>query len=155
MTVPVVVPTMNHGTAHDSLGGRDGHDYADHPIFDRLGRFFISFAAVYTAVVLAGLTALFLVRKSHAVRIRNFKTICATVLTLHVYLVLVLIAYPLNGLYKCWMEFWIMNILLPLGIALFQGMSFISSNASINLEQPGICVFSPTQWNRKRSLRVS
>jgi hypothetical protein len=114
---------MDHGMDRNELGGRDGHDFASHPNFDRLGCFYLTFAAIYTIVVFAGLVALFVARKSHAVRLRSFKTICATVLTLHVYLVLVLVAYPLNGLYKCWMEFWIMNLLLPLSIALFQGMA--------------------------------
>jgi len=108
---------------HNELGAHHGHDFASHPNLDPLGRFYITFAVVYTVIVLAGLIALFVVRESHAVRIRSFKGICATVLTLQVYLVLILLAYPLNGLYKCWMEFWIMNIVLPLGIALFQGTS--------------------------------
>jgi uncharacterized membrane protein YgdD (TMEM256/DUF423 family) len=104
-----------------ALNGRDGHDWG-RPNVDRLGIFFISFAVIYTAIVLAGLYAVFRVRNTHAVRIRSFSVTSATVLTLHAYLVLILIAYPLNGLYKCGYEFWIMNILLPLGIALFQGM---------------------------------
>lgn len=99
-----------------------GTNLPGHANVNQLGQFYIAFAIVYTVVVFTGLLALFAHRKSHAVRIRRFKTVCTTVLTLHIYLVLILIAYPLNGLYKCWMEFWIMNILLPLGIALFQGM---------------------------------
>lgn len=104
------------------LNGRDGHDWG-HPNFDGPAVFYISFAAIYTAIVLMGLYALFRLRKTHAVRIRSFSVICAAVLCLHMYLILILLVYPLNGLFKCGMEFWIMSILLPLGIALFQGMT--------------------------------
>jgi hypothetical protein len=104
-----------------TLNLRGGHDWAK-PNFDGLALFYISFAACYTAIVLAGLYALYLLRNSHAVRIRNLSVICATVLMLHVYLVLILLVYPLDGLFKCGWEFWIMSILLPLGMALFQGM---------------------------------
>jgi hypothetical protein len=120
-----------------SLDGNDrrsGHDWSK-PNFDGLAVFYISFASFYTVIILAGLYALYLLRNTHAVRIRNFAAICATVLTLHVYLVLILLVYPLNGLFKCGWEFWIMSVLLPLGMALFQGllnlfmMTVIATNA--------------------------
>jgi hypothetical protein len=114
------------------INGRpNGHDWMK-PNFDGLAVFYISFACLYTVIVLAGLYALYLLRNTHAVRIRNYSVICVTVLTLHVYLVLILLVYPLNGLFKCGWEFWIMSILLPLGMALFQGMPHqftLSSNS--------------------------
>lgn len=117
-------PTDN--AINNAMVAHYGTKYSDHANVDRLGQFYVGFAIFYTALVFAGLIALFVHRQHHAIRIRSFKTICITVLTLHIYLVLILMAYPLNGLYKCWMEFWIMNILLPLGIALFQGMLLFS-----------------------------
>ncbi|KAF2433472.1 hypothetical protein EJ08DRAFT_54912 [Tothia fuscella] len=101
------------------LSSRAGHDFEE-PNFDGLAIFYIAAAIIYTIIVLAGLTALFILRNTHAIRIRNFTVVCASVLSLHVYLVLILLVYPLNGLFKCGCEFWIMSILLPLGIALFQ-----------------------------------
>lgn len=117
--INVTAPTDSD--LNNAMVSQHGTSHSDGAKIDALGKFYIGSAIVYTAVVFAGLIALFVHRQHHAVRIRSFKTICTTVLTLHIYLVLVLIAYPLNGLYKCWMEFWVMNILLPLGIALFQG----------------------------------
>jgi hypothetical protein len=106
-----------------SLNSREGHDSLK-PNTDGVAVFYLSFAAFYTVIVLAGLYALFLLRNTHAVRIRNFFVICATVVSLHIYLVLILLVYPLNGLFKCGWEFWIMSILLPLCMALFQGMQW-------------------------------
>lgn len=97
-----------------------GHDWGV-PNLDALAIFYISFAAIYTLVVFAGLFALFLLRNTHAVRIRSFPVTLTAVLVLHMYLVLIFLVYPLNGKFKCGWEFWIMNILLPSGMALFQG----------------------------------
>lgn len=88
---------------------------------DAVAIFYISFAVIYTAALLVGLYVLYMLRNTTAVRLRSFWVISSTVLILHIYLVLIFIAYPLNGLYKCGAEFWVMSIILPLGMALFQG----------------------------------
>jgi len=59
-------------------------------------------------------------RSAFCVRIRNVKLVFATVSLLHVYLVLVLLVYAWNGLFPCQVEFWIMSLFLPFGMALFQ-----------------------------------
>lgn len=59
-------------------------------------------------------------RSAFCVRIRNIKAVFAAVSMLHVYLVLVLLVYPWNGLFPCSAEFWIMSIFLPAGMAFFQ-----------------------------------
>lgn len=105
-----------------------GHDWGT-PKLDPLAIFYIAFAIIYTAALLVGLYILYLLRGTTAVRLRSFWTICGTVVTLHVYLVLILIAYSLNGLYKCGAEFWIMSIVLPLGMAFFQGMQFQATDS--------------------------
>lgn len=109
----------------------DGHDWGN-PRLDSLAIFYIVFAIIYTVALLVGLYVLYLLRRTIAVRLRSFWTICSTVLTLHIYLVLILIAYPLNGLYKCGAEFWIMSIVLPLGMALFQGTYCQPANVTGN-----------------------
>ena len=38
----------------------------------------------------------------------------------HVYMIMVLIAYPLYDAFSCSIEFWIMSLYLPIGIGLFQ-----------------------------------
>jgi hypothetical protein len=53
-------------------------------------------------------------------RIRSVPLAISAVALLHVYWVLCLLAYVLNGNFPCATEFWIMSIYLPLGIALFQ-----------------------------------
>lgn len=97
-----------------------GHDWGD-PNLDPLAVFYIVFAVVYTISVLLGLIWLWKLRHTTAVRLRNFWSIFAAVVIIHIYTVWVILVYPLNGLFKCGEEFWVMSVLLPLGMALFQG----------------------------------
>lgn len=90
---------------------------------DVLGIFYICIAVVYTGIVGAGLWYFWSMREHEAIRIRGVFITMAAVASLHVYLVLVLLVYPWNGLFKCGAEFWIMSIFLPFGMALFQGES--------------------------------
>jgi hypothetical protein len=98
----------------------DGHDWTA-PRFDGLGIFYVLFTFFYSCLLVYGLFMLFMLRKTAAVRLRNFWVICPTVLVLHFYGCAVLLVYPLNGTFKCGEEFWIMSTILPLGMALFQG----------------------------------
>lgn len=100
-----------------------GIDYTRRPNLDTLGIFYIAFAVAYTAILCSGLAGLWYIRKTQAVRIRSFAVTTGTIVFLHVYLLLILLVYPLNGRFTCEWEFWIMSILLPLGMALFQGKS--------------------------------
>jgi hypothetical protein len=104
------------------LLARNGHDWGA-PNLDALALFYMSFAILYSVVLFIALFILYCYRNTTAVRLRGFACICWTVLSLHVYLVLIFIAYPLNGLYKCGIEFWVMSTFLPFSIALFQGLS--------------------------------
>jgi uncharacterized membrane protein YgdD (TMEM256/DUF423 family) len=103
------------------LEAHHGIDYTRRLNLDILGVFYIAFGVVYTLIVCSGLVSLWYIRKTQAVRIRSFVVTTGTVVFLHVYLLLILLVYPLNGRFTCKWEFWIMSILLPLGIALFQG----------------------------------
>lgn len=87
---------------------------------DGLGILYISIAVVWTLVLLCGSIFLLQNRKLPYLRIRNIPLSIGAVATIHVYLVLTLIAYVLNGNFPCATEFWIMSIYLPLGIALYQ-----------------------------------
>jgi hypothetical protein len=44
--------------------------------------------------------------------------------------------YPLNGLFTCGWEFWIMGIWLPFGMALFQGVFNLSQCTSDHWSLP-------------------
>lgn len=90
------------------------------PNTDTLGFVYIGIAIIYT-ILLAG--ELFLLYRRHSafcVRVRSLPVVFAAVSILHVYLIIVLLVYPWNGLFPCAAEFWIMSIFLPSGFAFFQ-----------------------------------
>lgn len=91
------------------------------PNTDALGIFYVAVAIVYTLVLAGELYLLNRNRSAFCVRIRNLKVVFSAVSMLHIYLVLVLLVYPWNGLFPCSAEFWIMSVFLPSGMALFQG----------------------------------
>jgi hypothetical protein len=88
---------------------------------DALGIFYVVVAIIYSIVLAAELYLLHKYRTLFCVRIRNLKVVFPAIFILHVYLVLVLLVYPWNGLFPCSAEFWIMSVFLPSGMALFQG----------------------------------
>jgi hypothetical protein len=92
---------------------------------DPLGIAYVVIIIIYTIVLASELVLLYKRRSAFCVQIRNIKIIFAAVATLHVYLTLVFLAYPWNGLYPCSAEFWVMSIFLPLGMAFFQGKSHL------------------------------
>ncbi|KZM20362.1 hypothetical protein ST47_g8523 [Ascochyta rabiei] len=87
---------------------------------DALGITYVVIAIVYTIVLALELTLLYRRRDAFCIQIRNIKIVFAAVSMLHVYLTLVLLAYPWNGLYPCSAEFWVMSVFLPSGMAFFQ-----------------------------------
>ncbi|KAJ5087265.1 hypothetical protein N7456_010881 [Penicillium angulare] len=93
------------------------------PIFDSLAKFYTSVAIVWTVVILSGAGLLIANRREQCIRIRNLSLVLSAVGCLHVYWILCLVAYSMNGRYPCVAEYWIMSIYLPLGIALFQANS--------------------------------
>lgn len=98
----------------------DGYDMTNRINTDGLGITYIAIVIAWTCLLLPA--AIFLVRNRHQpyLRMRNIPLAVGAVATLHVYWVLCMIAYVLNGFFPCSTEFWIMSIYLPLGIALFQ-----------------------------------
>jgi hypothetical protein len=93
------------------------------PNTDALGIAWVIIAIAYTFVLACELCLLNQYRAAFCVRIRSLKVVFSAVLMLHVYLVLVLLVYPWNGLFPCSAEFWIMSVFLPSGMAFFQGRS--------------------------------
>src|SRR5690242_338645 len=88
---------------------------------DALGISYVVIAIVYTIILALELTLLYRRRDAFCIQIRSIKIVFAAVSMLHVYLTLVLLAYPWNGLYPCSAEFWVMSVFLPSGMAFFQG----------------------------------
>ncbi|KAI8932640.1 hypothetical protein NX059_010136 [Plenodomus lindquistii] len=95
-------------------------DGALRPNTDALGITYVVIAIIYTIIMAVELVLLYRNRSAFCVRIRNIKILFAAVSILHVYLVLVLLVYAWNGLFPCQVEFWIMSLFLPFGMALFQ-----------------------------------
>ena len=91
------------------------------PNFDAAGTAYIVVAIIYTIVVAVELFLLYRQRSAFSVRIRGLDIVFTAVSMLHVYLVIVLLVYPLNGRWPCSAEFWVMSIFLPTGMAVFQG----------------------------------
>jgi hypothetical protein len=107
-----------------SLRRSTGHDWGA-PLLDPLGIFYITLGVVYALLVFAGLFTLWLNRNKTAVRLRNFWIISSAVMLLLTYGFWVIIVYPLNGLFKCSVEFWVMSVFFPTSIAMFQGMAHL------------------------------
>ncbi|KAH0550887.1 hypothetical protein GP486_007748 [Trichoglossum hirsutum] len=100
----------------------EGHNWG--PInLDAVGKGYIGILIVWSLVVFAGLYVLHINRRKPFIRMRNTRLTIAAVLTIHVYLSLVFLVYPLNGSFPCDAEYWIMSIYLPFGIALFQAQN--------------------------------
>ncbi|KAI9880973.1 MAG: hypothetical protein M1830_009467 [Pleopsidium flavum] len=96
-----------------------GHNWG--PLnFDSLGVSYTVVMAVWSLVVVAGAWLMIHYRYLPFIRMRNLPLIISTVVSLHIYLVMVLLVYPLNGTFRCGAEYWIMSVWLPLGIAQFQ-----------------------------------
>ena len=104
----------------DSLARPSSSHESGPQILDSLGVIYIVVCCLWTVMVFAGLTLYLLNRQVDFVRMRNATVVTCTIVVIHVYLVLVLLLYPLNGAWPCDLEFWTMSIYFPLGIALFQ-----------------------------------
>ncbi|KAI9773048.1 MAG: hypothetical protein M1840_008168 [Geoglossum simile] len=100
----------------------EGHNWG--PInLDAVGKGYIAILIVWSLVVISGLYVLHMHRNLPFIRMRNVRLTIAAVLTIHIYLSLVFLVYPLNGSFPCNAEYWIMGIYLPFGIALFQAQN--------------------------------
>lgn len=88
--------------------------------FDALGWTYIAIAVSWTVILTLGATFLISKRRLPFLRIRNIPLTVSAVAIIHIYWVLCLLAYVLQGYFPCVTEYWIMSIYLPLGIALFQ-----------------------------------
>ncbi|ODA81119.1 hypothetical protein RJ55_04082 [Drechmeria coniospora] len=86
---------------------------------DGVGIFWLVFASAWTIVLLAGMAYLWLRRNNPILRIRGLALSFASVGLLHCYWFAVTTGYVYGPLMLEVVEFWIMGIWLPFGIALF------------------------------------
>jgi hypothetical protein len=76
--------------------------------------------ATYQSIALAvGMTLLWNNRYQPSLRMRRVPLLLAGVTSLHIYGSISLLVHPLGANISCGLEFWIMSIWLPFGIALF------------------------------------
>ena len=112
----------------------DGHNWGL-IIFDDLSKLYISVISVWTAFVASALYGLFYNRHLPFVRMRNVWLLIGSVTSLHIYLVMVFIVYPLNGTFSCQAEYWIMSVYFPIGVALFQLQNMVLFSQSLLQEE--------------------
>jgi len=86
---------------------------------DGLGTFFICFSVFWTLVLIGGMLFLHLNRRMPMLRIRGLSLSFGAVVLLHMYWIAVQLGYIYGPLMAPGVEFWIMGIWLPFGIALF------------------------------------
>ncbi|PPJ58943.1 hypothetical protein CBER1_04129 [Cercospora berteroae] len=97
-----------------------GRNWGDIVNWDDLGKAYAGFIIAWTAILYAGVAWLIKNRDLPFIKIRNVPIAVASVSCLHLYLIKIVLAYTTNGHFLCSLEFWIMSIYLPFGIALFQ-----------------------------------
>lgn len=88
--------------------------------WDDLAKAYAGFIVVWTAVLYTAVVWLVFNRNLPHIKIRNVPIAVTSVTCLHLYLIKIVLAYTTNGHFLCSLEFWIMSIYLPFGIALFQ-----------------------------------
>jgi hypothetical protein len=79
----------------------------------------MSLFIAWNIVLFAGMVFLWIHRLDPSLRMRRLPLLLAGVFSLHVYAALCIIAYPIGPSISCTLEFWVMSIWLPFGIALF------------------------------------
>lgn len=81
---------------------------------------YISVAVVWTVILYSGMGFLWRHRKLPQLQMRRLPLVFIAMISLHLYSIVVLIAFVLGPVYPCVLEFWVMSLLLPFGIAMFQ-----------------------------------
>lgn len=83
------------------------------PRLDYIGRIYFAVFALWTFLFFAGLIALFKYRHLSFIKLKNVPLVFAALLLLHIQLTFDILAYPLNGVLPCGVEYWIMSLCLP------------------------------------------
>lgn len=86
---------------------------------DGVGIFWITFATVCTVALASAMAFLFIKRSTPILRIRGLPLSFGAVFWLHMYWIAVETGYVYGPLMPVVVEFWIMGLWLPFGIALF------------------------------------
>lgn len=93
---------------------------AHKPNLDHVGWTYIGVAIAWTTILAIAMTFLWYHRRLPQLQIRRLPLVFIAMISLHMYMVLCLIGYVIGPLAPCAAEYWIMSILVPFGIAMFQ-----------------------------------
>lgn len=102
---------------------------------DALGLFIISFIVLCSVLLALGVAVLLHHRHLDFIRIRNVPLMISALLMIHVYLIFACLTYPLNGTFPCNLEFWIMSVYFPTGVALYQAYNMQLLSLSVLQKQ--------------------
>lgn len=94
------------------IGMREPPEYGKLRL-DYVGKIYFTVFAVWTSIFSAALIAFLKYRRLSFIRLKNVPLVVAALLMLHIQLTFDLLAYPLNGVLPCSLEYWIMNLCLP------------------------------------------
>lgn len=97
-----------------------GRDWGNVVNWDSLGKLYAAIIVVWSSLLLLGTAWLVYQRQQPFIKIRNLPLAVTSTGFLHVYLIKIFLAYTTNGHFLCSIEYWVMSIYLPFGIALFQ-----------------------------------
>ncbi|KAB2111617.1 hypothetical protein AG0111_0g1258 [Alternaria gaisen] len=86
---------------------------------DRVGWTYITIFIIWNILTFTGVSFLWAHRKHPSVRMRRLPVLFAGIGVLHIYGSLCCLAYPIGPAVPCSVEFWMMSITVPLGMALF------------------------------------
>lgn len=93
------------------------------PNWDRVGVFYISFCATWTALLLAGMVVCWFFRRSPVIRVRGISLSFSAIALLHIYWILGQITYPIGKTMPMVIaydvQYFFMGAYYPMGIALF------------------------------------
>ncbi|KAL8723865.1 MAG: hypothetical protein Q9181_007121 [Wetmoreana brouardii] len=90
---------------------------------DGYGISLVVFGVAYSLVLYAACIYLWFQRHHPVVKMRKVGLMLLSVLVIHVFCFMVFTVYTMNGAWPCSVEFWAMNLYLPIGIGLWQAQN--------------------------------
>ena len=90
---------------------------------DGYGISLLAVALAYTVILYWASIHLWLHRHHHIVKMRNIPLLLCSLHLIHVYAFMAMAVYFLNGGFPCTVEYWSMNLYLPIGIGLWQAQN--------------------------------
>lgn len=87
---------------------------------DKVGWVYIGIAIAWSTVMASAMAFLWYHRRLPQLRMRRLPLMFVAIVMLHIYWTLCMIGYVIGPVAPCAAEYWIMSILVPSGIAMFQ-----------------------------------